>query len=128
VLLAALFLFAGYIHLRNPTPFLLIMPPWIPFHRACVFISGIAELLGGTGLLIPDRRIQIVTGWGLIALLVAVFPANIYMATNHIQIPGFHVQPWVAWARLPLQLLLVMGVIFATQPFAGKAATLNPQP
>ena len=77
LLLAALFLFAGTVHLINPTLFLPIMPPWIPFHIPCIVISGVFELLGGLGLLIPSRRVVTFAGWGLILLLIAVFPANI---------------------------------------------------
>jgi len=114
LLLAALFLAAGILHLRHPEPFLTIMPPWIPLHRACVQVSGIFELLGGVGLLIPVRRIQDVTGWGLTLLLIAVFPANIYMAVDHVQIPGMHLPSWASWARLPFQPLLMVAVAWVT--------------
>jgi len=108
VLLAALFLYAGVLHLTNPDLFLPIMPPWIPFHLPCIEISGVFELLGGIGLLVPNRRVQILTGWGLVLLLVAVFPANIYMAADNIKIHGIPSQPWMGWARLPLQPLLIV--------------------
>ena len=114
LLLAALFLAAGTLHLRHPEPFLQIMPPWIPFHRACVLVSGIFELLAGVGLLVPVRRVQVTTGWGLTLLLVAVFPANIYMAVDKIQVAGMHIPSWLAWARLPLQPLLMVAVAWAT--------------
>jgi uncharacterized membrane protein len=114
LLLAAIFLFAGTVHLRSPEFFLPIMPPWIPFHLACVRISGVFELLGGIGLLIPSRPIQLLTGWGLVLLLVAVFPANIYMAMAHVQIHGMPSQPWMAWARLPLQPILIAAVWWVT--------------
>ena len=116
VALAALFLFAGALHLLDPALFLPVMPPWIPFHLACIKISGVFELLGGLGLLIPERRVQVVTGWGLMLLLVAVFPANIYMAVAHIKIHGFPSQPWIGWFRLPLQALLILAVAWVTRP------------
>ncbi len=119
-LLAALFLTAGVIHLRDPELFLPIMPPWIPFHLACVRISGVFELLGGIGLLVPLRPIQFVTGWGLVLLLVAVFPANIYMAAAHIQVHGIPSQPWMGWARLPLQPLLIVAVLWVTRTWPEK--------
>lgn len=114
LLLAALFLAAGTLHLRHPEPFLLIMPPWIPLHRACVLVSGVFELLGGVGLLIPMRQVQVTTGWGLTLLLIAVFPANIYMSVDKIQVAGLHIPSWLAWARLPLQPLLMVAVIWVT--------------
>ena len=110
LLLAALFLFAGVVHLRRPEFFMPVMPPWIPFHRACILISGVFELLGGLGLLIPERRIQLAAGWGLTLLLIAVFPANVYMAMAHVKVNGFPAHEWMAWARLPLQPLFIAGV------------------
>jgi uncharacterized membrane protein len=122
LLLAALFLFAGTIHLRHPELFLPVMPPWIPFHLPCILISGVFELLGGAGLLIPARRVQFLAGWGLALLLVAVFPANLYMALAHVQLPGIPLQPWMAWARLPIQPLLIIAVLWVTHVWPGKCA------
>jgi len=115
LLLASLFLFAGSVHLINPTLFLPLMPPWIPFHLFCIEASGIFELLGGIGLLIPMREAQIVTGLGLVLLLVAIFPANIYMAAAHVQVHGFPPREWMAWARLPVQPLLMVAVLWVTR-------------
>jgi len=120
LLLAALFLFAGTLHLRDPELFLPIMPPWIPFHLACIQISGVLELLGGIGLLVPARPIQFLSGWGLTLLLIAVFPANIYMAMAHVQIHGFPSQPWMGWARLLLQPLLMVAVLWVTRTWPEK--------
>jgi uncharacterized membrane protein len=118
--LAALFLFAGTVHLVDPNFFLPIMPPWIPFPHPCIEVSGVFELLGGIGLLIPVRRIELLTGWGLTLLLVAVFPANVYMAAAHLQIHGVPAQPWIAWARLPLQPLLILAVLWVTRIWPAK--------
>jgi uncharacterized membrane protein len=120
LLLAALFLFAGTIHLRHPEFFLPVMPPWIPFHLPCIEISGVFELLGGIGLLIPARPIQLLAGWGLALLLIAVFPANLYMALAHVQVHGFPPQPWMGWARLPVQPLLIIAVLWATRAWHGN--------
>jgi uncharacterized membrane protein len=114
LLLAALFLFAGTFHLLNPALFLPIMPPWIPAPLAGIIISGIAELAGGIGLLIPVREIQRAAGWGLLLLLVAVFQANIYMASAHIRVHGLPAHDWISWARLPLQPILMFVVSWAT--------------
>lgn len=103
LLLAALFVAAGTLHFVTPRFFDQIVPPGLPLSpRAATLISGAAELAGGLGLLHPATRPA--ARWGLLALLVAVFPANIYMA----QFPErFHVSPAVAWGRLPLQPLLM---------------------
>ncbi|MBF9235941.1 DoxX family membrane protein [Hymenobacter sp. BT683] len=100
--LALLFVLAGSWHFVQPSTYLAIMPPPLPQPLALVYISGFFEILGGLGLLF--RRTQRVAAWGLLALLVAVFPANVYMALAYEQlgIPG-----WVAWGRLPLQLPLL---------------------
>lgn len=103
--LAALFLLAGVTHLRNPDPFLQIMPPQLPFPRELVFVSGIFEILGGAGLLVP--RTRKLAAWGLVALLIAVFPANVYSTFHGLKIGTYDVPKWILWARLPLQLPLI---------------------
>jgi uncharacterized membrane protein len=104
-LFAALFVGAGLLHFLHPETYLRIMPPALPAPRLLVLLSGIAEVAGGLGLLLPATRRGAV--WGLLALLLAVFPANIYMLQIHEQL---HIPGWVAWARLPLQPLLMWGV------------------
>ena len=126
LLLAALFLFAGTVHLRDPALFAPVMPPWIPFHLPCVIISGVFELLGGVGLLVPLRPIQFISGWGLTLLLIAVFPANIYMAMADVRVHGFPSHAWMAWARLPLQPLLIVAVLWVTQVWHGKGNKQEP--
>ena len=108
--LAVLFVGAGLLHLLQPGIYLRIMPPELPAPLALVYLSGFFEILGGLGLLWPRSRRW--AAWGLLALLVAVFPANVYMALIHEQsgIPG-----WVAWGRLPLQLPLLWWVWGATR-------------
>jgi uncharacterized membrane protein len=107
-LAAAFFVVAGTFHFLKPEMYLQIMPPYFPAPQLLVAVSGVAEIAGGIGLLIhPLRR---AAAWGLIALLIAVFPANIYM----LQHPGqFHFAPWILWARLPLQAVFIAWVWFA---------------
>jgi uncharacterized membrane protein len=114
ILLAALFIFAGTVHLLQPRFFLPIMPPFIPWHLTCIVLSGLCELAGGIALLIPQEKVQFWAGCGLLLLLVAVFPANVYMAYANIRIHGFPSRPWMGWARLPLQPLLMLGVSWVT--------------
>ena len=113
LVLAALFVAAGVAHFRTPEPFVKIVPPYLPSPYVLVYVSGIFEILGGLGLLLPATRL--IAGWGLIALLLAVFPANIYMATAGVKIGGFPSQPWMAWARLPLQFVLIGLVYWACE-------------
>ncbi len=105
VLLAVIFIAAGSLHFTIPGVYVKIMPPYLPWHLALVYISGAAEILGGLGLLVPETRHA--AGWGLVALLIAVMPANLYMATSHMAAPGIMGQNWAQWLRLPLQLPLI---------------------
>jgi uncharacterized membrane protein len=105
ILLSVLMVFAGAMHFIAPGGYVRIVPRWLPAPHALVSVSGACEILGGLGLLIPATRAW--AAWGLIALFVAVFPANVNMALNHI---GFGRKPtpaWVLWARLPLQAVLI---------------------
>lgn len=106
LVLALLFVGAGVLHFVRPEPYLRIMPPYLPAHLQLVYISGAAEILGGLGLLLPATRR--LAGWGLILLLVAVFPANIYMLQTHGA--GLSVPLWALWLRLPLQAVLIAWV------------------
>jgi uncharacterized membrane protein len=103
--LALLMIAAGTLHFARPQPYLMIMPPYLPWHLPLVYISGAAEILCGIGLLVPFTRQA--AAWGLVALLIAVMPANIYMATAHLAIPGIMGQSWAQWLRVPLQLPLI---------------------
>ena len=75
--LSIFFINAGITHFTNLAFYLSIMPPFFPLHKEAVYISGFFEIIGGIGLLIP--RFRKIAGWGLFALLIAVYPANIYM-------------------------------------------------
>jgi uncharacterized membrane protein len=108
-LLALLFVGAGVLHFVAPAPYLRIMPPYLPTPLLLVYISGAAEIAGGIGLLLPATRR--LAGWGLLALLVAVFPANVYMLQAHGT--GMAVPLWALWLRLPLQLVLMAWVGWA---------------
>lgn len=95
----------GVGHFVNPEPFVKIVPAWLPAPLALVYVSGVFEVLGGVGLLVPRARVA--AAWGLVALYVAVFPANINMAVNEIQLGDSPMPVWAMWARLPFQLVFV---------------------
>ena len=108
-LLSLLFIVAGMSHFVSPGVYLKIMPDYLPWPLALVYVSGFFEVLGGIGLAVP--RLRRAAGWGLIALLVAVFPANVDMLMNADQ---FSVIPvWALVARLPLQGVLIAWVWWA---------------
>jgi len=80
---------------------------------AMVYLSGVAEIAGGAGLLIPSLRRA--AAWGLVALLIAVFPANVYMALDRVRVTANPLPDWLLWARLPVQLLLIWWVLWCTK-------------
>jgi uncharacterized membrane protein len=100
---------AGILHFVSPKTYLAVMPLYIPWPDAMVGISGVAEILGGIGLLVPDRfvfpRTRAFAAWGIVALLVAVSPVHINMCLHPEQFPA--VPLWAIWLRLPLQLVLI---------------------
>lgn len=114
VLASLLYIAAGTLHFFRHELYLKIMPPYIPWPAAMVAISGVAEILGGFGLLVPSARRF--AAWGLVALLVAVMPANIYMAQNAIQVTTVPLPQWLLWARLPAQGVLIWWLLWCTSP------------
>jgi len=113
-LCGGLFVLAGSLHFLRPAMYEAIMPPYIPGHRELVLISGAAEVAGGIAVLVPGM--QRPARWWLLALLVAVFPANLHMALNPEEIKGLpSVPPWLLWARLPLQAGFAALVVRATR-------------
>ncbi len=116
ILLAIFFVAAGILHFVKTSVYLHIMPPWIPHAIALVYVSGILEVLGGIGVTLPTvRRLS---GYGLIALLIAVFPANVHMALNTGEFPS--IPAALLWLRLPLQLVLIGWVWWSTHDVDDK--------
>ena len=108
------FVSIGIVHFVSPAGFVAMIPEALPYPEALNYIAGAAEILGGLGLILPATRR--LAAWGLIALLVAVFPANINMAVNHLPLGDRPVASWVLWARLPLQVVMVAWVFLFTRP------------
>ena len=104
VLIALVFMYAGYLHFKKAWFFHKITPPYLqPWKETINTIVGVAEIAGGLGLLIPFT--QAWAAWGIIALLVAVFPANIYMLTSRGA--GMKIKMWFLWLRIPIQFVLI---------------------
>ena len=118
-ILAAFFVLAGLNHFLNPGPYLAMIPPYLLWHRELIIVSGIAEIAGGLAILIV--KLRPLAGWSLIALLVAVFPANLQVALHGW--PGVQIPPWALWARLPLQPLLIAWVYWVCIPGRSQSNT-----
>jgi uncharacterized membrane protein len=122
-LLGIVFIAVGVKHFVDPNFFVRIMPPYLPWHLECVYISGVFEVALGVLVMIP--RYTRAAAWGLIALLIAVFPANLHMALNTDQFPDFPAAG--LWARLPLQAVLIAWAYWFTKPTTEPSAGAVPQ-
>lgn len=118
LLLAPAYVLIGVRHFTHPDAFVGIVPPYLPEPLLLVYISGVAEILGGLGVIPFVTRKW--AGWGLVALLIAVFPANFHMAMNPDQFP--ELSETALYIRLAIQFLLVAWAWWATQPDAESAA------
>ncbi len=126
VILAMSIIIVGILHFAIPEPFVKIVPPQLPYPLELVYISGFFEILGGIGLLVPN--VSRAAAWGLIALFVAVFPANINMAVNHIHLDDIPDSPIFQAIRLPLQAVLIAWAWWYTKPSSSQrnqAALIN---
>ena len=110
---------AGITHLVRPLPFLQHLPAWVPAAELLILVTGIAEIVLGLALLLPQPW-RWRAGMALAAYLVAVFPANVYVAVAGVDVDG---QPdgIYAWVRLPLQVLFVAWALWSTRPNSGGA-------
>jgi uncharacterized membrane protein len=110
-----LFVGAGLLHFLVPRVYESIMPDYVPAQRELVYASGVAEAVGGLGLLHPSPQVRRWSAWWLVATLVAVFPANFHMAVHserYPEIPGGKVS---LYARLPFQLVFIRWVLAASK-------------
>ena len=115
--LSTFFIYTGIHHFVNPGFYLSIMPPAFPLHTEAVYISGFFEVVGGVCVLIP--RLRKIAGWGLVALLVAVYPANIYMAITPEAFPDIHVS--LLYVRLAFQFVFFYWAFSVTRPAYNSA-------
>ena len=114
--LSASFVVAGANHFLRPGLYLGIMPPYLPAPQTLVYLSGAFEVLGGLGVL--PRATRSFSGWGLVALLVAVFPANLHMALHPEPFVAKGIPVWALYARLPFQAVLIAWAYWTTRPDA----------
>jgi uncharacterized membrane protein len=107
----AIFMVAGgTMHFVKPAFYMKIMPPYLPLHLELVYLSGVCEI--GLGLLLLVRRLTRFAAWGIIALLIAVFPANIYVYQHQDVLPA---PPLLHLLRLPLQVLFILWAYWYTR-------------
>jgi uncharacterized membrane protein len=117
-LMGFFYIIAGTLHFIIPDSYVKMMPSYIPYHLELVYLSGLFEILLGIFILIP--KYSKYAAWGIILLLIAVFPANINMAINHI-IPSFmenlsyKMQQIILWIRLPMQGVLILWAYWYTK-------------
>jgi uncharacterized membrane protein len=122
-LMGAFYVGAGISHFVNPAFFVAIVPPHLPWKEGLVVVSGIAEIILGVAVVLrPTRRWA---AWGIIALLVAVFPANIFMAAYQVHpatAPEWmrNPSPMQLWFRLPLQGVLALWAYWYARPAAAS--------
>ena len=113
-----LYVLAGVLHFVVPDAYERVVPPAFPRPRELVYLSGVAEVALGLGVLRPETRRA--SAWGLVALLAAVFPANVYMAVDDDvldEVPDRFTPPDAAlWARLALQGVLMLWAWWYTRP------------
>jgi uncharacterized membrane protein len=110
--LAIFFVLAGVNHFVNSPMYVKIMPPYLPWHLFLVELSGLFEIALGVLVLLP--RFTRIAAWGLIALLIAVFPANLHMALHTDLYPT--IPAAALWARLPLQAVLIAWAYWYSKP------------
>ena len=107
-----LFALAGANHFVHTDFYVSIMPPYLPWHQPLVYASGVFEVALGVMLLF--RRVERLAAWGMIALIVAVTPANVHMAVHAGLYPDY--SPTALWVRLPLQIVLLAWAYWYTRP------------
>lgn len=111
-IMGILYVLAGVNHFLMPEVYIAIMPPYMGLHKELVFASGLIEIMLGALLFLPQYRK--IAAWGIILLLIAVFPANIYLAQTNGEVLG--ISAFAAWARLPIQALLILWAWWYTRP------------
>ena len=103
IIMSLFYIIAGINHFINPVWYVRIVPPILPFKIVIVYITGILEIILGSLLFFPNTRF--IAGWGLVILLVAIYPANIYVALTNGE--AMDTTPIIAWGRLPFQFALI---------------------
>ena len=102
-LMSLFYIFGGIKHFTNVGWYMKIMPPYLSYHKELVYLSGAFEII--LGIMLVFEKTRFLSGWGLIMLLIAVFPANIYLAQTNGA--AMNISPALAWGRLPFQAVFI---------------------
>ena len=102
-LMSLFYILGGIKHFTNEDWYMKIMPPYLPYHKELVYLSGAFEII--LGIMLVFEKTRFLSGWGLILLLIAVFPANIYLAQTNGA--AMNISPALAWGRLPFQAVFI---------------------
>jgi len=114
-LMGVFYALAGVMHLLRPDFYLPMMPPYLPWHAELVWLSGAAEL--GLGLVVLVPALRVLAAWGIILLLIAIFPANVHIALHNVPVFGAKEGAGIGnWIRLPVQGLLIAWAWWYTRP------------
>lgn len=116
ILMSLFYTAAGINHFINPNFYLRMMPPYLPLHLELVYLSGLIEIALGIAIAIP--RVRRLAAWGIIALLIAVYPANIHMALHPELFPEF--SRLGLYLRLPVQILFIAWAYWYTRPVSSS--------
>ena len=115
--MALFYCVAGVNHFLHPQMYVTIIPPYLPWPPLLVYVTGLAEILGGVGVVIPDglvlARTRAAAGWGIVVMLVLFLQVHIYMCLYPERFPG--IPGWALWVRLPLQGLLITWAWYYTR-------------
>jgi uncharacterized membrane protein len=111
-LMGLLYIVAGINHFWHPSFYLNIMPPYLPWHEALMYLSGVIEIFLGLLIFIP--RYRTLAAWAIIAMLIAFMPVHIHMLMNPQLYPD--IPEYVLWLRLPLQGVLIAWAYWYTRP------------
>ncbi|GAC1391706.1 MAG: hypothetical protein NVS4B11_21590 [Ktedonobacteraceae bacterium] len=114
ITMGIVFILASTLHFTASEAELKIIPSFLPLRHEALYITGILEFLGGVGLFVPNRKLQRASAWGLVVLLIVIFPANVYQAVKNIQLGGFMNSPIYLWGRLPFQAVFIGWALWCT--------------
>ncbi|RAJ05079.1 putative membrane protein [Chitinophaga skermanii] len=112
VAITVMFVIIGIMHLKSPDKLRYMIDQFVPYPTAAIYVSGVLEILFGILIIFPTTRLF--AAWGLILLLVLMFPANIYVAVKQLPAPGgLPSSPWYTWSRLAFQPLYIYWIYLA---------------
>ncbi len=114
ITMGIVFMLAASLHFTASEVELKLIPTFLPLRHEALYITGVFEFLGGLGLFVPNEKVRRASAWGLVALLIVIFPANVYQAVKNIQLGGFMNSRIYQWGRLPFQAVFIWWALWCT--------------